>query len=333
MNVTLAIGATLFLGAFYSWTNRINGMFFFGRSADMEMRASAEGRAITRQYLMAVIATTVIAVAAAWFTSRLGRNFALAGPLGEAVAFWAIFARANRRVRALEMTYGTAAVHERVVQVPLFETPSYSVPSVGMALLPAGLAIVAFVTALLISAHGTGLRAGWDAWNASVEAHHLDLIFGMSVGSLSAATALLLLFRVSVRLRTNMAQYTIRTSVVMEWVGLALLLAVLGCNYQGFTPTHGASKALVIVGVVAVFALLVWNQARAKRFVPPPVEMGTDDRWRWGLFYADRNDPALFVQSRCGAGYTLNYGRMLAWPISLALVAYFVVLLFLPTHL
>jgi uncharacterized membrane protein len=49
------------------------------------------------------------------------------------------------------------------------------------------------------------------------------------------------------------------------------------------------------------------------------------------LFYVDRNDPALFVQSRCGAGYTLNYGRVAAWPISVGLLAYVVgVLFFLP---
>jgi uncharacterized membrane protein len=62
-------------------------------------------------------------------------------------------------------------------------------------------------------------------------------------------------------------------------------------------------------------------------------EVGGDDRWRWGLFYVDRTDPALFVQSRSDAGYRLNYGRMAAWPISRGLVAYVVgMLFFLPHH-
>ncbi|HEX5283196.1 MAG TPA: hypothetical protein VFW30_03670 [Bryocella sp.] len=143
---------------------------------------------------------------------------------------------------------------------------------------------------------------------------------------------MLLLFRSSARLRTNMAQYTVRATVVMEWAGLALLLAVLTCNYLAFFPEQHTIKAVVAIALLSALGTILWNQSRAKRFVPPPVEMGADDRWRWGLFYVDQNDPALFVQSRCGAGYTLNYGRMLAWPISLALVAYFVVLLFLPTH-
>lgn len=332
MNIAIAMGATLLLGAFYCWTDRINGIFFFGRSAGGELRDSAEGRAITRQYIASVIAATLVALCVVWFASRLGRNFALVGPLGAGVAFWAMFARANQRVRALEIRAGKAEAEQPVLQVPLLETPVYRVPALGMAVLPAVVGVGAFGGAFAVAGHGTGLRAGWEAWNASMDTHQLAMLLGLSVGLLSSATAMLLLFRVSVRLRTNMAQYAIRSSVAMEWIGLAILLVVLGLNYEGVTMTTGVGRAVAIVGVGAVLGTILWNQARAKRFVPPPVEMGADDRWRWGLFYVDRNDPALFVQSRCGAGYTLNYGRMLAWPISLAAVAYFVSILFFPTH-
>jgi uncharacterized membrane protein len=336
MSVTLAIGATLFLGAFYSWTSRINGMFFFGRSADAELKASREGRAITRQYLAWIIATTAAASLLAWFTARFGRNFAAIGPLMEAVGFWAIFATANRRVRALELSQGSTTPQDSIVQVPLLETPPYTVPTLSIALLPALLAVLTVAAALALAAHGTAehasLGGAWTAWNADLEAHHLDALFGLSLGLLTSATAMLLLFRSSVRLRTNMAQYTIRASVIMEWIGLTILLVVVACNYFGFSVAHHTSKVFILIALAAAFATLVWNQARSKRFVPPPVEMGADERWRWGLFYVDRRDPALFVQSRCGAGYTLNYGRMLAWPISFAVIAYFVVLLFMPLH-
>jgi len=84
---------------------------------------------------------------------------------------------------------------------------------------------------------------------------------------------------------------------------------------------------------VSAFGLMSLNQTRAKRFVPPAVELGADDRWRWGLFYVDRTDPALFIQSRCGAGYTLNYGRFAAWPISIGVVGYLIgTLAFLGPH-
>lgn len=329
MNVAIAIGAALFLGAFYSWTSRINGMFFFGRSTASELRDSAEGRAITRQYRTAILVTTAVAILAAWAGGRFERNFAAIGPLGEAAAFWAIFARANGRVRALERSGGAPAAQGGVIQVPLLETPSYRIPSWPAALVSALLGVAAFGAALLLAGQVMDLRADWTAWNSSMEVRHLDLLLGMGVGMLSAATALLLVFRSSIRLRTNMAQYTIRAAVVMEWAGLAVLLAALGCNYVGFSLARGGNRVFLILGFVAALGTIVWNQARAKRFVPAPVELGADDRWRWGLFYVDRNDPALFVQSRCGAGYTLNYGRMVAWPISLGVLVYLVSMLFL----
>lgn len=332
MTITIAVGATLLIGAFYSWTNRINGMFFFGRSADADLRQSPEAKVITRQYLVAVVATTGVAALLAWAGGQLGGHFAAIGPLFAGLAFWAIFAKANRQVRTLQIAHGPIATGENIVQVPLLEPPSYSIPATSLALLPALLGAASFLVALLHTHHGADLRAAWNTWSASTDVHHLDMILGMSLGLLTTATALLLLFRSSARLRTNMAQYTIRASVVMQWVGLALLLAVLACNDLGVTLTAHTTRGLTIVGVIAVLATTLWNQGRSKRFVPPPVEMGADDRWRWGLFYIDRNDPALFVQSRCGAGYTLNYGRMLAWPIAAAIVAYFVLVVFMPAQ-
>lgn len=331
MNATIAIGATLFLSAYYSWTSRINGIFFFGRSAGSELRDSDEAETITRQYLLSVIAMTLFAILLAWFGGLHGRHFAAVGLLVEGAAFWAIFARANRQVRALEVGRGNAE-RDSIVQVPLLQKLNYRVPTLPMTLLPALLGVVALIAALLLTSNGKRVHVTWSAWNASVGARHLDGLLGMSVGLLGSATVMLLVFRRSVRLRTRMAQYTVHASIVMEWVGLALLLTVFGCNYLELALSQHTDRIFVIAGVVAVLGTTLWNQARATGFVPPPVELGADDRWRWGLFYLDRDDPALFVQSRCGAGYTLNYGRVMAWPISLATLAYFVVMLFMPSH-
>ena len=308
-------------------------MFFFGRSAGAELRGSAEAEAITRQYLLSVIATTSFAILLSWLGGLHGRHLAAVGLLVEGAAFWAIFARANRQVRALELSRGELLSRASIVQVPLLETLSYGIPSLPMSLLPALLGVIAFAVSLLLTGRSLDVPHAWSSWNASVEARHLDGLFGMSLGLMSAATVLLLTLRSSVRLRTRMAQYSVRASVVMEWIGLALLIAVLGCNYVGRSLDQHTFRMALVAGVVAVLGITVWNQARAKRFVPPPIELGADDRWRWGLFYVDREDPALLVQSRCGAGYTLNYGRTLAWPISLAMVAYFIAMLFLPLHL
>jgi hypothetical protein len=38
MNYAVTIGMTVLLGVFYCWTSRLNGLFFFGRTADAEVR-------------------------------------------------------------------------------------------------------------------------------------------------------------------------------------------------------------------------------------------------------------------------------------------------------
>jgi uncharacterized membrane protein len=82
-----------------------------------------------------------------------------------------------------------------------------------------------------------------------------------------------------------------------------------------------ATFVLVALGVVLL------RMMRTRHYVPPSAEMQSDASWRWGLFYVNRNDPALFVQCRCGAGYTLNYGRTMAWPLAAVFLACLVVIL------
>jgi len=49
--------------------------------------------------------------------------------------------------------------------------------------------------------------------------------------------------------------------------------------------------------------------------------MGTPDNcWRWGIFYVNPDDPALFVKKRYGLGHTLNFGKRWSWAIVALLV-------------
>jgi hypothetical protein len=50
--------------------------------------------------------------------------------------------------------------------------------------------------------------------------------------------------------------------------------------------------------------------------------LADNSRWIWGLFYVDRDDPSIMVESRFGIGYTLNYGNRVA----MLIVAAFLVL-------
>ncbi|HEX9201819.1 MAG TPA: hypothetical protein VF865_19835 [Acidobacteriaceae bacterium] len=335
MNSAISIGITLLLGVVYSWTSRLNGLFFFGRTADAEVRASEEGRAITRQYLTGVVLATIAAAGMAWATGYLG--YSRLGPaaiLLEVVSFFALFARANGQVRRLvQGQVSVDAARASVVQVELLAQPAYWIPGIAAILLPLAVCAGALAIAVLVVANGGGLSAGWIGLSNSMDGQGDSGLLGLATGLLVAASGLLVVFRSSARLRTRMAQYTVRACISMEWIGTALLVGVLACNRLGIAISRGMGKGLMLAAMITSILVLVWNQARYKRFVPAPVELGADDRWRWGLFYVDRGDPALFVQSRCGSGYTLNYGRVAAWPISLGVVAYLLgVMFFLPHH-
>lgn len=335
MNPLFAVSMTVLLGLFYCWTSRINGLFFFGRTVAGELQESVEGRAITREYRMWIALTTLAAAAIAWAGGHARRpGLGVAGILFECVAFSFVFARANGRVRRLEQIHAEwSSTGERLRQVSLLQQPEYWVPDVAAILMPLAVCAVALGTAVLAQPHAHGLAGRWTATMDVLGSHGYSGLLGLSTGMMVAAVAQLLAFRSSARLRTRMAQYTVRACLSLEWIAAVLLAVVLGCGHFGVAITHGVSKGIILAALLAALGVLLWNQWRAKRFVPAPVELGADDRWLWGLFYVDRDDPALFVQSRCGAGYTLNYGRVAAWPISLCIVAYLVgVMFFLPVH-
>ena len=50
---------------------------------------------------------------------------------------------------------------------------------------------------------------------------------------------------------------------------------------------------------------------------------GRDDDlfWKAGLFYINRNDPAVLVPARIGVGWTLNLGNIAAWLVLAVIVA------------
>jgi uncharacterized membrane protein len=56
-----------------------------------------------------------------------------------------------------------------------------------------------------------------------------------------------------------------------------------------------------------------WGTPEGSETVPadsPPVGDRTPDAcWKLGLFYVNRNDPALFVEKRFGIGWTLNFAN------------------------
>jgi uncharacterized membrane protein len=110
--------------------------------------------------------------------------------------------------------------------------------------------------------------------------------------------------------RSELLRRSLLMLLVVEYE-LALLfaavpLAALDPQPDGRMPRLLTwAVVLVLAGVLAIGFVFV----RGGKSVPERNPAG----YR-GLFYADRNDPALFVPKKSGLGYTVNFGHPLAWP-------------------
>ena len=74
----------------------------------------------------------------------------------------------------------------------------------------------------------------------------------------------------------------------------------------GLSPFY---TALEIVGVVATVVVFARARARLGRPTPRPF---VPEHWRFGQLYKNPDDPALFVPTRDGSRWTLNFGRPVA---------------------
>lgn len=73
----------------------------------------------------------------------------------------------------------------------------------------------------------------------------------------------------------------------------------------------GNAFANPMLWILIVSALLLLAVSLIPFFASPR-ERTSDEFWR-GVFYVNRDDPALFVPKRYGIGYTLNFGNRWSW--------------------
>ena len=73
---------------------------------------------------------------------------------------------------------------------------------------------------------------------------------------------------------------------------------------------------LEMTGIVATVMVFVRARLKLGRPTPRPFDA---DHWRFGQLYRNPDDPALFVPTRDGSRWTLNFGR----PVAAALMGIF----------
>jgi uncharacterized membrane protein len=115
---------------------------------------------------------------------------------------------------------------------------------------------------------------------------------------------------------------------------IALIFAVVGA-IPLLSPALGPNGLLTLIlvlsfGSPAVLLGLALGAAKLPPRLPPDRAPREDGSWKWGLFYVNPDDPAVWVEKRFGIGYTLNLGQpagrftflaLLASPLLLAALA------------
>jgi len=98
-------------------------------------------------------------------------------------------------------------------------------------------------------------------------------------------------------------------AVIFSFVGL---LPLIGNRDPGVLPILIATVAM-LVALIFAMSRLAKHYAHLHAADGASPEGGTADHWKFGVFYANRDDAALFVPKRFGIGYTLNFGHVAAW--------------------
>ncbi len=312
---------------------------YFAVTVTPDFRDSAEGRFVLRRYRRGLIGVSAVALSllgALALTAALPlAPLALLLQLG---AYFGVFYRARRFV--LPHTVAPTTVREAQVG--------------RRARVPGGWMIASGPFALLVACAGY-LSAHWHQlparlilrWSADGQADRwVARNLGTVFSPILIATAILLAmtlilyamahwlrpiyagglqgehesrFRRTASVLLIALEYWI--AIVFSWLAIRPLLpAVL----QRPPPAIALIPGLLVVLATAVLMWLGQGGSRMPSAGDPhppatkPIGDRTEDRfWRLGVFYFNRDDPAVMVEKRFGIGYTVNFAHPVAWVIIL----------------
>ncbi len=298
---------------------------FFGATVEPAFRRSPEGRRIERNYLLWVLLSTAIAGALCAVAPALTFLPLIAG----SVAGWVLGHRSARR-------------HSRAPE-PVREV------SLARRKLPRGLVAAAIGPLLILGAAAWYIHLNWDLIPERIPVHYglngpnrwadksPSSVYGiLGMGVSVCVTMLISMWMVAGARRIAVtgaagerdSRYRNFTLWLLVAVGYMIALMFAGITAgSAFAPEALSGTWLPVLAVapiiLVVAGLLYFAKLTAERDSGPVIGDRTpDENWVWGgLFYWNRNDPALVVEKRFGFGYTLNMAHPSAWVLLGALLA------------
>jgi uncharacterized membrane protein len=316
---------------------------FFSVTVNPTFRQSPAGREILRRYDRAIFVIALMALLLIGFV-RFGTSplviIGLLGPVMIELAGWfAAFISARRRT----MPYHAepSAQREATLQPRQVSLPGGWLAQAGPFLILAAICVCLWLRwdsiPERIPIHW-GISGRPDGWAARSPA----AVFGCAgIGSLICLLLASLWYATlhGVRRIHSSGYRAIREARFIRvvsffmlgveyWVALLMgLLSLAALRANQAAPLPGLWPMILgqalLIGSILFIALRAgqggwrWGTPDGSQTVPadsPPVGDRTPDAcWKLGLFYVNRNDPALFVEKRFGIGWTLNFANPRVW--------------------
>ena len=120
----------------------------------------------------------------------------------------------------------------------------------------------------------------------------------------------------------------IAASIAAEAVALFALIWVMFQSYAGLALVAmwergrgGLGDWYTVATTAGIVASVIVAARAQKRLGRPAPRQFVAEHWRFGQLYRNPGDPALFVPTRDGSGWTINFGRPLAAALIVLIVA------------
>lgn len=115
------------------------------------------------------------------------------------------------------------------------------------------------------------------------------------------------------RFRYRWCAFVVFGGIILLLVFMSLQLSitnVISLETAGIIPLVGAGGLVAGAIILAITSGQSGSRIRLGKQADGKVIHRNDDKyWKWGSFYVNKDDPALFVEKRFGVGFTVNFGR------------------------
>ncbi len=327
------LGEVLLIAVFIQFLPRWSRQdLFFAITVPAAFRETPDGRAILRGYRRESALHAVIAagwIVAGLFVGRFG--LAMIGMLWQVGGVFAAFLRARTRVQP----HAAAPATVREAEVP---------PRARQTGAPRALRIAFPLPVAVMAATALYLRQNWariperfathwdfagepNGWSTrSIAGVYGPLVIAAAVYGVMWIAGYGILHwsrRISAtgRAARQEDRFRLAAATVLFLAGVFIAgligwtsLLPLRSNPDASPSMGWMLLATAAFGVTVVVVLVRNRPGRVPAAPGAPVGDRTADRdWKAGMFYVNRNDPALLIEKRFGVGYTLNFGHPWAW--------------------